>query len=154
MSGQISRLTTVAHILYDRDVLELRQENERLRCENENLHQEIQEFKLKLFWKYHDVDTLRSLMFVYYRRNPNLHTSRTTWNVWIESMLQDCELEVESVGGMLPYRGSEQIDLDTHLVCSSPYLFVGYGAKLWKATSINDTELKKLKALFDALTVQ
>ena len=154
MSGQISRLATVAHILYDREVLELRQENERLLRENEKLHEEIQEFKLKLFWKCHDIDTLRSIMFVYYRRNPNLHTSKTIWNNWIESMLQDCELEVTSIGCPLPYRGSEQIDLDTHLVCSSPYLIVGYGAKLWEATSIDDPELKKLKALFDALTVQ
>jgi len=145
MSGQISRLTTVAHILYDREVLELRQENEKL-------HEEIREFKLKLFWKCHDIDTLRSIIRVYYRRNTNLHTSCS--NDWIESMLQDCELEVVSIGCLLPYRGSEQIDLDTHLVCSYPYLFVGYGAKLLEATSIDDPELKKLKALFDALTVQ
>jgi hypothetical protein len=57
MSGQISRLVTVAHVLYDREVLELRHENERLLRENEKLHQEILEFKLKLFLKYHDVDT-------------------------------------------------------------------------------------------------
>ena len=154
MSGQISRLVTVAHILYDREVLELRQKNERLLRENERLYEEIREFELKLFWKCHDVVTLRSAMFVYYRRNPNLHTSKTIWNKWIETMLQDCELEVASIGGLPPYRGSEQIDLDTHLVCSSPYLIVGYGAKLWEATSIDDPELKKLKALFDALTVQ
>lgn len=41
MSGQISRLTTVSHVLYDREVLELRQMNERLR-------EEIEELKSKL----------------------------------------------------------------------------------------------------------
>jgi hypothetical protein len=28
---------------------------------------------------------------------------------------------------------------------------VAYGAKLWKAKSVDDPELKKLKALFDTL---
>ncbi len=31
MSGQFSRLATLSHVLYDREVLELRQENERQR---------------------------------------------------------------------------------------------------------------------------
>ena len=41
MSGQISRLTTVSHVLYDREVLELRQMNARLR-------EEIEQLKTKL----------------------------------------------------------------------------------------------------------
>jgi len=51
----------------------------------------------------------------------------------------------------MPYRGPQESDLDTHLVCAGPYVFAAYGAKLWKAKSVDDPELLKLKALFDAL---
>ena len=40
-AGQIARLTTVSHLLYDREVLELRQMNARLR-------EEIEQLKTKL----------------------------------------------------------------------------------------------------------
>ena len=41
----------VSHVFYDREVLELRQENERLYQENERLRQEHQKLKLDIFWK-------------------------------------------------------------------------------------------------------
>jgi hypothetical protein len=158
MSGQISRLTTVAHILYDREVLELRQENERLHRENERLCQEnerlireIQEFKLEQFWKLNDPERLRFAMFCYKSRHPNLASDNV--NAWVEPMLQNCGLEIESVYNQLTFYVSQQSDLDTHIVYSSPFTFVAYGTKLWKAKSVDDPEICKLKALFDALNV-
>jgi hypothetical protein len=151
MSSQIARLTTVAHVLYDREVLELRQKNERLWRENEKLHLENEALKLGIFWKYHHVEKLRFAMFVYSSRHPNLASDNVILNAWVEPMLQNCGLEVESVHNQLTFYNSEQSDLDTHIVCSSPFKFVAYGTKLWKAKSVDDPELQKLKALFDAL---
>jgi hypothetical protein len=142
MSGQISRLTLVSHILYDREVLELRQENQRLL-------KDIAGLKLNLFQQEHDVFRLTIAMCTFHSRHPN--TENGILNVWIEPMLQKCGLEVVNVG--VPYRGLLQNELDTHLVCTSPFTFVAYGTKLWKAKSIDDPELLKLKALFDALAV-
>ena len=150
-SGQIARLATVSHILYDREVLALRRENESLRQENEKLRQESREFKLKLFWKHHDPEALRFAIFRYARHRPNLARDRVIFNLWIEPMLRECGLEVESLDVQVPYHGPPHSDLDTHLVCSSPYHFVAYGAKLCNAASVDDPELLKLKALFDAL---
>ncbi len=153
MSGQISRLATVAHILYDREVLELRQENERLFRENEKLHEENQAFKLKLFWRDHHAERLRFAMYMYSGRHPNLASDNVISDVWIEPMLQNCGLAFESVYNLFHLYVSEQSDLDTHIVCSSPFKFVAYGTKLWKAKSVDDPEICKLKALFDALDV-
>ena len=156
MSGQISRLATVAHILYDREVLELRQENERLCQENESLRQEnervireSQEFKLEQFCIWNDPEKLRFAMFCYRSRHPNLASD----NVWVEPMLQNCGLEVQSVYNQSTFYVSQQSDLDTHIVYSSPFTFVAYGTKLCKAKSVDDPEICKLKALFDALNV-
>ena len=151
MPGQISRLATVSHILYDREVLELRQENERLVREVERLNQENEAHKLKYFWVEHSVYELQRFMLLYRRRHPNVTRDHEIWNVWIEPMLHTCGLSVQSVGGMLPYRDLQECELDTHLVCTTPYLFVTYGTKLWKAKSVDDPELLKLKALFNAL---
>ena len=150
-SGQIARLATVSHILYDREVLALRQENEKLRQENEKLRQESRESKLELFWIHHDLEELRMAIFKYKRHRPNLARDSVIFNLWIVPMLRECGLEVESLDVQVPYHGPPHSDLDTHLVCSSPYHFVAYGAKLCNAASVEDPELLKLKALFDAL---
>jgi len=151
MSSQIARLTTVAHVLYDREVLELRQKNERLWRENEKLHLENEALKLGIFWKYHHVERLRFAMFVYSSRHPNLASDNVISDVWIEPMLQNCGLAFESIYNLFTFYDSDQSDLNTHIVCSSPFKFVAYGTKLWKAKSVDDPELQKLKALFDAL---
>ena len=44
------------------------------------------------------------------------------------------------------------IDINVHFACRERYYVSHYGAKLWKATSVDDPELRKLKALFDALS--
>ena len=159
MSGQISRLATVAHILYDREVLELRQENERLlrenesmRQENERLIRESQEFHLEQFWKSNDPERLRFAMFCYKSRHPNLASDNVISDVWVEPMLQNCGLEVQGVYNQSTFYVSQQSDLDTHIVYSSPFTFVAYGTKLCKAKSVDDPEICKLKALFDELS--
>lgn len=54
-TNQISRLTTISHVLYDREVLALRQENEALRHD--------------LLWKEHTLHKLREA-FAIYARSP------------------------------------------------------------------------------------
>ena len=151
MPGQLSRLATLSHVLYDREVLELRHENERLNKENEALHQDNQELKLKLFWKDYNVLALNNAMHRHDMIYPDLVPGNYIWNVWIEPILQMCGLKVESIADSPPLRGSELSDVDTHLVWVPRYIFVAYGTKLWKAKSVDDPELKKLKALFEAL---
>jgi hypothetical protein len=151
MSGQISRLTTVAHVLYDREVLELGRENARLREENERLRQQHQALTLKLFWKEHSVDELKAASFRVSMNWAYIERVQIIWRPWIEPILQACGLEVEHVDCPLPYYGPQQRDLDTHLVCGGLYIIVAYGAKLLKAKSVDDPELLKLKALFKAL---
>ena len=148
-TGQISRLAAVSHVLYDREVLELRGEIERQRDEIKRLRQQHQALMLNLFWKEHGVNALNDAA----RRvdHPNLARVHGIYRAWIEPILQACGLEVELVGGLMPYRGAQESDLDTHLVCSGLYVFVAYGAKLLKAKSVDDPEMRKLKALFDAL---
>ena len=151
MSSQIARLAAVAHVLYDREVLELGRENARLREENERLRQQHHALTLKLFWKEHSVNELNDAARRVNMDHPNLARVRGIYRAWIEPILQACGLEVELVGGLMPYRGPQESDLDTHLVCGGLYVFVAYGTKLLKAKSVDDPELRKLKALFDAL---
>ena len=147
MSGQIARLTTVAHVLYEREVLELRQENERL-------HQENKALKLELFWKKHDIRTLQSNIMalrMHYRAiRPRLGNDQDEWTKHVAPIIQSYGLEVEIVDqeGL----GQPLSDLNVHFVCTGKFLITSYGAKLWKAKSVDDPELWKLKALFDAFT--
>jgi len=55
MSGQISRLTTVSHVLYDKELLDLRRENEAL--------------KHDLLWKERTLRKLRDAWVIYKREN-------------------------------------------------------------------------------------
>jgi hypothetical protein len=143
-SHQISRLTTVSHVLYDREVLTLRQENERLHQENEVL-------KLKLFWKHHDIRTLQSnitTLLIHYRRQAAvLLNDQVQWATYMEPIMQSYGLEVGIADEHR--RPSSQSNLNVHLVCNRKYFITSYGAKLWNAKSVNDPEIQKLKLLFD-----
>ena len=142
---QFARLALVSKVLCDMEAIELRQENERL-------YQENQVLKLAVCWTNYNIDILSGAMMItrkYYSGQPRVFNE--VWNAWIEPILQECGLTVEVVGGLLPYRGPQPSELDTHLVCTSRYMFVAYGTKLWKAKSVDDPELRKLKALFDTL---
>ncbi len=143
-SHQISRLTTVSHILYDREVLTLRQENKRLHQENEAL-------KLKLFWKHHDIRTLQSNMvalFYHYRRQAAvLLNDQDEWTTYMQPIMQSYGLEVGIADEQS--RPSSQSNLNVHFVCTRKYFITSYGAKLWKAKSVDDPEIQKLKLLFE-----
>jgi hypothetical protein len=141
-SGQIARLTTVAHVLYEREVLELRKENEAL--------------KLELFWKKHDIRTLQSnivALHLHYRMQatrPRVGNGQHEWTTHVEPIIQSYGLEVGIVDQEGPIQ--PQSDLNVHFVCTRKFFIASYGAKLWKAKSVDDPELRKLKALFGALS--
>ena len=135
MPSQISRLAAVSQVLYDREVLELRGGNERLRQENKRLKQENSELNLKLFWKEHGIHELHVAMFrVRRRRDFNYIFDDYEW---MGPLFESCGLEKNSH--------------NAHLVCRNDYFITDYGTKLWKAKSVDDPELRKLKSLFDAL---
>ena len=67
--------------------------------------------------------------------------------MWLMPLIQSCGMEIAVVNAS----HAPQSELDVHFVCSSACCISSYGAKLWKATSVDDPELRKLKALFDAL---
>jgi hypothetical protein len=145
MSSQIARLTTVAHVLYDREVLELRQENERLREENNAL-------KLERFWKEYNLPKLgRAITHerIRYRFqtierafNPNID-----WHFWMGPLIQSYGLEIEIVEDF----HTPPSNANVHFSCTRLYHITSYGAKLLKAKSVDDPELQKLKALVDEL---
>ena len=119
-------------MLYDREVLELRGENERLRQENKRLKQEL---NLKLFWKEHGIHELHVAMFrVRRRRDFNYIFDDYEW---MGPLFESCGLEKNSH--------------NAHLVCRNDYFITDYGTKLLNAKSVDDPELLKLKALFKVL---
>jgi hypothetical protein len=139
MSSQIARLTTVAHILYDREVLELGRENARLRQENERLKQEL---NLKLFWEEHSIRELHEAMSNVIRR-PDFDYILNNYE-WMRPLIESCGLEWrEAQWEIIPH--------NAHLVCLGSCLVIDYGTKLLKAKSVDDPELLKLKALFKVL---
>ena len=136
MTSHVARLAAVSHVLYDREVLELRGGNERLRQENERLKQENSELNLKLFWKEHGIHELHVAMFrERHRRDFNYIFDDYEW---MGPLFESCGLEKNSH--------------NAHLVCRNDYFITDYGTKLWKAKSVDDPELRKLKALFGALS--
>ena len=156
MSSQIARLTTVAHVLYDREVLELRQENERLKQENSELN-------MKFFWQEYGLKNLHHAMTRVFRRRdfdyiPNNYE-------WIRPLIESCGLTLVFHRGDFDYIGEycewmrlpiescglEKPSYNTHFVCLDNCNIVAYDAKLLKAKSVDDPELLKLKALFKVL---
>lgn len=167
--SQIARLTTVSKILYDREVLELRKEVERLR--------------LSLFWKDHNVRSLRKIMqeanrfhpeapkcrciaCTISRRNDHLTPFDDQWvcsfKPWWEEKLAECDItffEGCPPSGVLEFTSHEcntdhVLDIDSHFVnmARRDWNCFTYGAKLFKAESVQDTELQKLKKLFEILS--
>ena len=154
MSGQFSRLALVSKVLCDRELFELRRVNEKQR-------QEIDALKLELFWREYDISKLRriiSLVRIHYSTRDHI-TDQTDWALYIEPILREFGMEVQITDDN-PTRGiieepfaSEyympRSELDVHLTCTRHYTITSYGAKLWKAKSVDDPELLKLKALYD-----
>jgi len=148
-----SRLALVSKVLCDRELIEMRQENERQR-------HEINALKLELFWREYDISKLRriiSLVRIHYRTRDNI-TDQTDWTLHIEPIMREFGIVVQITDDN-PTRGifeepfgeyyMPRSELDVHLTCTRHYTITSYGAKLWKAKSVDDPELLKLKALYN-----
>ena len=150
----MSRLALVSKVLCDCELFELRQVNEKQRLE-------IDALKLELFWREYDVSKLRriiSLVRIHYRTRDHI-TDQTDWALYIEPILREFGIVVQITDDN-PTRGvleepfgreyhMPRSELDVHLTCTRHHLITSYGAKLWKAKSVDDSELLKLKALYD-----
>jgi hypothetical protein len=141
-SSQFSRLAICSRVFYEREIIEQRNE--------------IEALKLKLFWKEYGINQLQRAMICeghrYRRLQPNKPHNTEDWYSWMGPLIKAHDLEVETFtrhpeNTPLP----TQIDLNVHFGCRFKYFVTSYGSKLWKATSVDDPELRKLKALFHAL---
>jgi len=156
-----SALALVCKVLLDREVLELRSENERL--------------KMRLFWKTYGPEQLRAAMEDANAIRINCecikcaacgrHNGRAGWYTcefepWFHAQLAQCELESAAIDAQSQHfdlDGMTVWDTDAHVVTQhfdgidAPMQF-SYGRKLHTATSIKNKELQKLKKLFAILT--
>lgn len=156
MPSCLDRLALVSKLLLDRQVLELRRENEALR--------------LRLFWQDHCVENLLRLMRFANTNGPDcvcsacahtrclipvfflpgLDADQCTFKPWFERMLRSHGLEA----AVLLTEPEHPIDahiLHIHPEIPGPWVHVAYGARLLSATSERDPELAKLSRLFKAL---
>ena len=161
----IHKLALVSKILLDREVLHLRQENERLR--------------LQLFWKDHARSHLQELM-----REANQAEEGPRCKCWscavsgrieegaqpgeaackfkefFEARMAQCGLtavtgvriDQNPVGSHMSMDDGNQVynnvDAHFHHLTRDDWWVWTYGARLWKCQSADDPELAKLKALF------
>ncbi len=164
--NEFSRLSLVANILKDRALIELRQENERL--------------KLTIFWHDHNIYALREAMEranLYHPDAPKcmcIHCSYSgrcgnqrnqidscKFKPWFEAKLQECGLETlngyPEGGKQTPHKCSGEtnfvLDADIHFVNMSIgyWTWFTYGSKLWAAKSLGDPQIQKLVLLFKEL---
>ena len=143
MSGQIARLTTVSHVLFEREILEQKKE--------------IESLKLKLFWKDYSLRNLQTAIVCEANRRRRLNIPDPTldmehWYLWVGPMIESFGMEAALIDQETDQRALvPPIDINVHFACRERYYVSHYGARLWKAKSVNDPELRKLVALFDAL---
>ena len=149
-NGQFARLAVCSHVLYEREIVE----QQRVIAEQ---RKEIEALKLVLFWKEYGINQLqRAIVCAGHRRRllkPTDHLSAEDWYKWTGPIIKSCGLEIE-IFDQQPDQYSAlqiQIDLDVHFGCRGKYFVVSYGKKLWKAKSVDDPELRKLKAFFHVL---
>ncbi len=151
----MSRLAIVSKVLCDRELFELRRVNEKQR-------QEIEAFKLELFWREFDMIKLRRIIShvrLHYRTRYHI-TDETDYISYIKPVLNEFGLEVQITDERDPVdQGMRSApfceyclprsELDVHFTCDSVYNITFYGAKLWKAKSVDDPELLKVRALYN-----
>jgi len=151
LTSAMSRLALVSKVLCDRELFELRRVNEKQRLE-------LNALKLDMFWREYDISKLRriiSLVRIHYRTRDNITDD---WTSHIEPIMREFGIVVQITDDN-PTRGileepfgeyyMPRSELDVHLTCNRYYTITSYGAKLWKARSVDDPELLKLKALYD-----
>ena len=158
---QFSRLALVSHVLYEREIVELRQKNE--------------ELELKLFWKDHCAPKLLHAICSgnSWFRICNCEECRLFQRYSGFVQRSNCMLEchfMEWFAGLLQGHGLTSVDnnatwvdcphidgtdgspLDVHFVnATGEWDHILYGTRLTNAKHVNDPELKKLKALFEVL---
>jgi hypothetical protein len=133
-----ARLALASHVLYEREIVEQRQEIEALKRKNAEL-------ELKLFWKDYGVAQLKEAMqSESYRRrqsHPNESQRYNLWYEWMGPIVKACDMEASCCD-----------DENTHLICKMQnYYMVSYATRLRNAKSVEDPELQKLKTLFRCL---
>jgi hypothetical protein len=156
------KLITVSKIFADQRVSELLAEN--------------QELKLKLFWRDYGASNLRESMqyanqkvggpdckclacAVSGRMDTDAESAgfECIFEPYFRALLQECGLESLNTDfqGATQHISSENFvyDSDTHLirVGRDDWVHFTYGSRLWKAKTVCDPELLKLRALFDKL---
>lgn len=148
--------------------MDLQRENEALKRENEAL-------KLKLFWKEHNHANLNAAMFnanhaqggpwcnclacaVSGRHDSDdgevAEKKPCTFKPWFEQVLRENDMsvghdvvDVPRVDGSVVDQDNDVFDDGQHFTnfASCDWVWWAYGSKLWKATSVSDPELAKLK---------
>ena len=149
------------------NLVDLQRENEALKLENEAL-------KLKLFWKEHNPGKLRKAMSLanYVQGGPECSCltcvvsgrvdrrfvevdkeKSCTFKPWFEQVLREHDMsvghdvDVPKVDGSVCGSGNDVFDDGQHFTnfAREDWKCWTYGSKLWKATSVGDPELAKLK---------
>ena len=159
----VEKAVFVCKLLLDQRVIELKNENEHL--------------KLQLFWKTYNPTHLKELMAAglgpkcgcmaccVIGRKPdneeevaNHNPWACTFKPWFEQKITKCGMTIGYgtdgvTDGSLVDDYNSLYDVDCHFnsLARQDWVCWSYGSKLWKATSVNDPELKKLAALFKVL---
>jgi hypothetical protein len=164
MERGVHKLALVSKLLLDKEVIQLRRENENLR--------------LLLFWKDHNVQRLKEMMAsanqsdngpkcycnvcaVTGRMGEDASEQRMDclFKLWFESLLDQCGLIAVyhtnyDQGVKHDCDGWRRVhDVNTHFhhLIRGDWFMWTYGALLWKAKTADDPELAKLHALFQML---
>jgi hypothetical protein len=154
--------------------MNLQRENEALKRENEAL-------KLKLFWKEHGPEELNAAMHLantavggpgcsclacavsgrHESEDEIAEKKPCTFKPWFEEVLSEYGMSIGRglpdvpiwVDGIVVDSHNNVLDDGQHFsnLASQDWFCWTYGSKLWKATSVGDPELAKLKGLFHYL---
>lgn len=165
MSGHLDRLALISKLLLEPRLLELRNENERL--------------KLELFWKTHSMSKLKRLMEACNQECRCLscavsgrmeeHCRAMPWGThckfkaWFDQQLamhgltsiQGVQINQDPVCQHMSCDDENWVyDVDSHFhhLTRDDWVTWMYGSKLWKAKTVNDPEVLKLQALFLSLS--
>ena len=135
-----ARLAVCSRVLYEREVVE----QQKLIKEQAK---EIKSLKFEIFSYKYSLDKLWQILLCQGVRRLSEDLTLERGYMWLRPLIDSCGLELVVVDE----HHAPRSELDVHFVCRFGCCISSYGAKLWKATSVDDPELMKLKALFDML---
>jgi hypothetical protein len=172
--SHVDRLALVSKVLLDARFLELKRENERFKRENERLKLSVfwadhSIHMLKKWMQYANKRRAQCQCEVCrhlerWDENDTFEDEECKFGPWFKEALQmhglsfenggSAYVECDFLGGVALREDYPKPDVSVHfyLYGRQPYnswFSWAYGAKLWKAETIHDPELLKLKALFD-----